>query len=306
MAEQSVSELRAALRRALPGLDDESIALNAKAGRVDPLWCSGSAVIGGTLVAKFAWSQVAAVRTHREGQILLALRQAAPHLQLPEVIATSAAPVLVVTRLVPGGPLTSGGIAALASSGVDRVAADLAGFLAGLHDPSVLDKVRPLAPMVAPEPQADTASLRQRFGRWVNQQQRDTVLRWCDWTDTVLRGPGPSEVLVHGDLHGHNQVWDIGIPALRAVVDFDMCGPIDAEFDFRYLPGQASETALFSAVVRHYRRESGRDLDTERVMAWHIRTVLGDALWRSEAGVALPGGGDPSAWVDELGQRMAA
>ena len=61
---------------------------------------------------------------------------------------------------------------------------------------------------------------------------------------------------------------------------------MDAEFDFRYLPDQASET------------------DLERVMAWHLRTVLGDALWRSEAGVALPGGGDPSSWVDQLARRM--
>ncbi|MDQ1378413.1 MAG: hypothetical protein QOE15_2586 [Acidimicrobiaceae bacterium] len=29
----------------------------------------------------------------------------------------------------------------------------------------------------------------------------------------------------------------------------------------------------------------------ERLMAWHILTALGDALWRTEAGVALLGGG---------------
>jgi hypothetical protein len=61
---------------------------------------------------------------------------------------------------------------------------------------------------------------------------------------------------------------------------------------------------LFAAVVQRYRDASGRELDLNRVMAWHIRTVLGDALWRSEAGVALPGGGDPSSWVDELARRM--
>ena len=40
-------------------------------------------------------------------------------------------------------------------------------------------------------------------------------------------------------------------------------------------------------------------------MAWHILTVLGDALWRTDAGIALPGGGGtPSSWVDELDTRL--
>ncbi len=146
--------------------------MHPRTGRADPRWHSGSAAIGGALVAKFAWSQIAARRTHQESQVLMALRAAAPLLQLPEVIATGTDPVLLVTRLVPGRPLTAGGIAALDRAGV------------------------------------------------------------------------------------------------------------------------------------HYRQASGRDLDLERVLAWHLRTVLGDALWRSEAGVALPGGGDPPRWVDELALRL--
>lgn len=39
-------------------------------------------------------------------------------------------------------------------------------------------------------------------------------------------------------------------------------------------------------------------------MAWNVLTVLGDALWRTEAGVALPGGGDSSSWVDDLRDRL--
>ena len=304
MAEPSVAGLRAGLRRAAPELARESIALHPGPKRDDPTWHSGSAVIGGDFIAKFAWSQVAAARTHREGQLLLALRSAAPHLRLPEVVAVSTDPVLIVTRVVAGDPLTRAGIATLDDAGSDRVAAELATFLAGLHDPALLDKVRLAAPLVAPEPQADTNSLRQRFGRWVTAEQRDAVIGWCDWVDSVLGGASPPDVLVHGDLHGHNQLWDLTTPALRAVVDFDISGPRDAEFDFRYLPSQAPGAELFAAVARHYREESGRDLDLDRVMAWHIRTVLGDALWRSEAGVALPGGGDPSRWVDDLAQRM--
>jgi hypothetical protein len=40
------------------------------------------------------------------------------------------------------------------------------------------------------------------------------------------------------------------------------------------------------------------------VMAWHIRTALGDALWRSEARVGLPDGGTPASWVGDLASRM--
>jgi hypothetical protein len=111
-------------------------------------------------------------------------------------------------------------------------------------------------------------------------------------------------VLVHGDFHGHNQLWDLAIPRWRAVVDFDIAGPRDPEFDFRYLPSQTPDSALFLAAVRHYQKRTARTLDLDRVMAWHLRTVLGDALWRSEAGVALPGGGDPSTWVDDLKRRL--
>lgn len=138
MAEPCEAELRAALRRVVPELARESIALHAEAKRLDPIWHSGSAVIGGAFVAKFAWSQVAAGRTHREGHLLVALRSAAPHLRLPEVVAVSADPVLLVTRVVPGTPLTGAGVATLDDAGLDQVAADLAAFLAGLHDLKVL------------------------------------------------------------------------------------------------------------------------------------------------------------------------
>lgn len=304
MAGQSVSELRSALRRVLPRLHGESIVLQSKDGQVSPRWHSGSAVIADAFVVKFAWSQVAAARIYREGQLLLGLHSVAPQLQLPEVVATGSHPALVVTRLVPGAPFTASGIAELDRAGVDRVAADRASFLAQLHDDAVLAKVRRVAPMADPEPQADTDSLRQRFVRWVSPQQGDTVLGWCDWTDTVLGRPSPTPVLVHGDLHGHNEVWDMTVPALRAVVDFDSSGPSDPEFDFRVLPSQSYAPDLFATTVHHYQRESGRALDMERIMAWHIRTVLGDALWRSEVGVALPGGGSPSSWVEDLGHRM--
>jgi hypothetical protein len=51
--------------------------------------------------------------------------------------------------------------------------------------------------------------LRERFGTWARPDQRRIIMRWCDWSDAVLASPGPA-VLVHGNLHGDNQVWDRG------------------------------------------------------------------------------------------------
>ncbi|GAA1535865.1 hypothetical protein GCM10009827_062800 [Dactylosporangium maewongense] len=47
-------------------------------------------------------------------------------------------------------------------------------------------------------------------------------------------------------------------------------------------------------------------MDLDRIMAWHLRTVLGDALWRTEAGVALPAHRTPAQRVDDLDARFTA
>jgi hypothetical protein len=39
-------------------------------------------------------------------------------------------------------------------------------------------------------------------------------------------------------------------------------------------------------------------------MAWHLRTVLGDALWRSEAGIPLTDHRTPPERVDDLAARF--
>jgi hypothetical protein len=41
-------------------------------------------------------------------------------------------------------------------------------------------------------------------------------------------------------------------------------------------------------------------------MAWHLRTALGDALWRSEAGIPLADHRTPPEWVDDLAGRFSA
>lgn len=113
-------------------------------------------------------------------------------------------------------------------------------------------------------------------------------------------------MVVHGDLHGYNQIWHLDQRPARmgAVVDFEECGLADPPFYFRYLPGNARTLDLVWSVADAYEHETSRRLDRQRVMAWHTLTHLGDALWRTEHGVDLPGGGTPASWVDDLAHRL--
>ena len=189
---------------------------------------------------------------------------------------------------------------------VDRTATELARFLSKLHEPRVLSIVDgALDPLPAPMPQSTTDELRRGIAQWIRTDQLETVRTWCDWVDRVQGVPG-GRVFVHGDLHGYNQVWDLDKNILRVVVDFEHGGAHEPEFDFRYLPSQGAGMDLLRATVAKYETLSGRTLNLSRVMASHIRTMLGDVLWRSRAGVALPDGGTPETWVDELGHRLDA
>jgi aminoglycoside phosphotransferase (APT) family kinase protein len=209
--------------------------------------------------------------------------------------------VLLITRLVPGASLFE----VISSIDPDRAGQQLACFLAALHHPSARQRAEADADTLtgAQLPPATTRTLRERFGRWTRPDQRPVIRRWCDWCDVVLASPGPS-VLVHGDLHGNNQVWDHG--KLRLVVDLETAGVAEPEYDLRLFPGpdMGPGVELLTAVMRHYEQITGRHLSTDRVMAWHLRTVLGDALWRSEAGIPLTDHRTPAQRVDDLAARF--
>jgi aminoglycoside phosphotransferase (APT) family kinase protein len=147
--------------------------------------------------------------------------------------------------------------------------------------------------------------LRQRLGTWVRPDQRRTFVRWCDWADAVLDSPGPA-VFVHGDLHGDNQVWERG--ELRLVLDFESIGVAEPEYELRAFPGpdMGPRVELLTAIMRHYRQATGRQLSPARVMAWHLRQTLGDVLWRSEAGLSLADRRTPPQWIEDLAARFGA
>lgn len=56
-----------------------------------------------------------------------------------------------------------------------------------------------------------------------------------------------------------------------------------------------------TATMRHYRELTRQDVEVDRPMAWHLRTALSDALWRSEAGIALPDRRTPAAGIEAAG-----
>ncbi len=304
LADGSIDSIRRALRTVAPDLADGDIAVREGLGEGDPQWWSSSAVIDGVTVVKFAWSRPAAERLWHEAQVLQTFADRRPELRLPPVVAVADDPALVVTRFVAGRPLTIDMVRSADRAEVEEIGAELASFLANMHRPETLTRARNAIGWFPTPPQpATTDELRTRFGAWIRPEQRRQLLSLCDWADEVLARPGGA-VLVHGDLHGHNQLWHRDRPQLRVVVDFETCSVADPEYDLRCLPAEGPDLVLLTATASHYRAQSGTDVALDRVMAWHIRASLGDALWRSEAGVHLPGGGTPPEWMDAIGARM--
>jgi aminoglycoside phosphotransferase (APT) family kinase protein len=299
------NRLRNALERIAPDLASLPMRLNPRVSQPDPLFWSGSAWLGDRFVVKYAWSELRDGRLTRESVLLDRLSEMEPRLRVPEVVAASDEPAVMVTVAAPGVPLTWELASALGPGELRHVAGQLGAFMARLHAlgaAALLDGLRE----VVPHAQSTTDLLRERYPRLVDGRRARSVLGWCDWVDEVLDdSTAPPEVVVHGDLHGYNQVWDPDSLSLDLVVDFGECGLRDPHFDFRYLPGNADSLDVVRAVVEAYERESGRALRIERIMGWQVLTHLGDALWRTEAGVELPGGGDATSWVDDLERRLA-
>ncbi|TDV56100.1 phosphotransferase family protein [Actinophytocola oryzae] len=301
--EPTVDALRDALRAVAPDLAEATIVPRGLEPNDDPEWCAATAVVDDRFVVKFAWARPAALRICDQTRVLDALTTVAPRLPLPEVVTFSRRPAMLVMRRVPAMPFFQvRDLVGFAER--DGVARDLAAVLAELHDPGMPHAVaRVIGPLPESNPPVPTDTLRARFGALVRPDQRDRVLSWCDRADAVLATPGRT-VLVHGDFHGDNHLWDPRTLALRVVVDLETVGVGEPEFDLRCLPADCG-IELFTATVAHYDKLTGTTLEVNRVMAWHLRTVLGDALWRTEAGGPLPDGRTPRQWVDDLADRFA-
>jgi aminoglycoside phosphotransferase (APT) family kinase protein len=304
LAERSTEAVVAAVEQLGVRLAAEPV-LSPHFGDAAPPWRRSTAVAG-DVVIKFAWSRPAAEKLFHEALVLQVLGSQ-PEVQdrVPVVEAVGSDPVVLVTRRLRGGPISYPDVSAMGDTETDALASQLAAFLAGLHSAATYESAERAVPTLRdPEPQSTTDGLRARLPKFIDDVRAATVARWCDWADAVL-ADAVEPVLLHGDFGGHNWLWDPSDRCVVAVVDFEESAVGDPHYDLRYFPSQADSLQLLRATSRHYEANTGRSIAIDRVMAWHLRTSLGDALWRSEAGVPLPFGGTPSEWVDEFATGLA-
>jgi hypothetical protein len=312
LREYSESALRFALRVAGAGLDHLPIELTGTNDLSRPTWATGSATIDGRFLAKFAFSEPTAVRVWHEARVLELLGGRCA-VDVPDLVAAGPNPAVLATRIVDvGTPLSFELVRCSTAERVDAIGAELARFLANLHEAQILTlaRARLADPLRAPEPglQATTDELRLRFAPKIESRQRAPLHRWCDWVDAQLAAPA-EVVFVHGDFHPYNQLWDPRELRLILVTDFETSGAAEPEYDFRAIPSFGPGVDLLVTTVDRYATLTGRRPSLERILALHVLTTLGDALWRSEAGLPLllprRGGGTPSDYVDELATRLA-
>jgi aminoglycoside phosphotransferase (APT) family kinase protein len=302
LREPSPAAVADAVRVAAPNLAGLPVTIPSPAGRDDPVWQMSTAALGEDYIVKFAWSQAAARFVLHQIRVLqtLAVEPAVPC--LPEVVAAGTSPLILVTRRVRGTSLFK----VVDEISRDDAARQLARFLAALHSGQIRRRAEAvIGPIPAWYPLAATEALRERFGVLVTQEEQHSVGRWCDWADEILARTYPfPQVLVHGDLHGDNQVWSAA--ELRVVLDFENAGLGEPEYELRGFPGpgMGPGVELLTATMRHYERLTGQALSVERIMAWHVRHALGDVLWRSEAGLPLADHRSPGAWVDDMAARF--
>jgi hypothetical protein len=148
----------------------------------------------------------------------------------------------------------------------------------------------------------------QGHDRWLRALGRRRGTSWGS-----SRRAGDRSLLRHPrrapPLGGPAALLPLGIPhdfdwSLQLVADFESAAVGDPNFDFRYLPAVGGTLDFFREVMTVYEAASGQRVDIRRVLGWHVRTFLGDAVGRSDAGVALPGGGTPAMWVAEVATRV--
>lgn len=163
LAECSAEALRKALQVAAPELSGYPVAVAVPdpAAKADPLWWSSSTVVGERFIVKFAWSRPAALRLAREIGVLTALGREPKVPFLPEFVASSTHPVLLVTRIVPGVSLFE----VIDSIDRDRAGEQLARFLAALHDPAARQRTEVVVGKLtgAHLPPATTGILRRQI-----------------------------------------------------------------------------------------------------------------------------------------------
>ena len=301
VAEPTGVALGRVLEDMLPGVDSKIVDWGTWETGGDPRYHRrGVRIADGELFVKFAWSQEAAGPIWREGKMLSILRHAG--FPCPEVVALHPSIACFVTRTVPGESVTADGLGRLTGGQLNRFANQLADALLVLRAPGLRPALEELADPGPLRAQGTVEELHADFGPMVRPDQWPKVVELLDRVDAVLAQPGPEPVALHGDLHGYNLVWD-GCD-LAAVCDFENLTFGDPSYEVRYLPDNAPTQTYLRAVLNRL-WHAGQEGQLERALAWHVLTRLGDARWRTLAGVDLPGRGNAAQWVDDLFTTLA-
>jgi aminoglycoside phosphotransferase len=298
----SEDALRGALHRAAPDLADRTLQLLPKLGAPMGIFCRSTARVGSTLMVKATWSREASELLLAQARLIQALGPLGLPLQQP--ILVSADPVLVLHRRLPGRQLTWRIAGNLNAHEEVQVAGLIGGLLNRLHDPTVLALV--LKAGIQPPRErtwcqaSDTSRLRRDLLPRLEPSLARRLEPRLDWVDHELADK-VDDVFLHGDLHGHNLLFDPTHTRLLGVLDLESASVGDPAFDFRYLPGLSPRLELFDQAVGAYRGA----LLVERAWAWHLLTDLGDALWRTEQDAPVEGGPLPRR-VDGVLERLLA
>ncbi|MBC8078368.1 MAG: phosphotransferase [Chloroflexales bacterium] len=210
----------ARLRAAYPSLEINTAHLRAGEGQFNDVL-----IVNDALVFRFPRSPAVAANVERETALLLRLADRLP-LPTPNPIYQARAPAtgaLTFTgyAMIPGEPLWNEALATIRDeAALDRMAAQLAGFLRALH----ALPVREVAP--DPSPQGDVfweamgAQFRAKLFPYMRSDARDAITRLFDALLDTLRRDAPTPALIHSDFGGSNILYDPATLAITGVIDF--------------------------------------------------------------------------------------
>jgi len=242
----------------------------------------------GEYVVKFAWSDAARQLLLDQDRLLRAM----PRLRvpIPVPVAISEDPPLLVYRKMPGQALSWTARVSADSTIVRAIGRQLGELLADLHAPSLLERlVSAGIRLQRPVAQSTPDALRQRMFAMLDPRRLKQAEALVDVVEERLSAASATTFL-HGDLHGHNLLVSDDTRGVIGLLDFEESGAGDPAYDFRYLPALGPTLELLSAAMKTYAHESGHPLELGRVLAWHVLTDLGDALWRTEQGADVVDG----------------
>ncbi len=242
----------------------------------------------GDYVVKFAWSDSAREILLQQGRLLAALPEL--RVPIPRPIAIAEDPPLLVYRKLPGNALPWTAEVWTDARRVKTIGHQLGELLAEVHAPRVLAAIESAGLRLrAPSPQSTPESLRQRMFPMLDARRAELAEGLVTAVAARLR-LSSARVFLQGDFHGHNLLVSDDSSHVIGLLDFEESGAGDRAYDFRYLPALGPTLDLLFAVMQSYARVSGERVDLWRVLAWHVLTDLGDALWRTEQGADVVDG----------------